>query len=302
MVNREIVELSLKDSLSWGKVAYREEGIVLTKRIPDNLLPQNPMRFNFIFMALCIQGEATYTIDTRRHRVTKNDLYFVSEGHIVDEYEASPDFECLCIMVSTPYYHGFVQNVQNVSSLLLFSMKNPVAHLTPEEAETFSSYYHTVCDRINDTSHPFAGEIVKALMLAMFYDMSAVIWRMDQQANDRLSRSETLFMQFIRLLEENFRLERHVSWYSRAMNITPKYLSEIVRQASTRTPTDWIDSYVILEIRVLLKNSSMSIKEIADTLHFSSQSFLGKYFKDHVGMSPLEYRHAVRSTTGTKKN
>jgi AraC-like DNA-binding protein len=65
-----------------------------------------------------------------------------------------------------------------------------------------------------------------------------------------------------------------------------------VKQVSRRTPNEWIDHYVTLEIRVLLKNSAMSIKEIAQTLHFPNQSFLGKYFKEHVGMSPSKYRRS----------
>ena len=56
------------------------------------------------------------------------------------------------------------------------------------------------------------------------------------------------------------------------------------------TPTDWIDDYVTLEIKLMLKNTTKSIKEIAQELNFSSQSFLGKYFKDRVGVSPKEYR------------
>ena len=74
------------------------------------------------------------------------------------------------------------------------------------------------------------------------------------------------------------------------LNITPKYLSEVVKQLSTRTTNDWIDKYVILEMRVLLKNTTKSIKEISDELSFPNQSFMGKYFKIHVGMSPKDYR------------
>ena len=63
-----------------------------------------------------------------------------------------------------------------------------------------------------------------------------------------------------------------------------------MKQVSRRTPNDWIDHYVTLEIRVLLKNTNMSIKEIAQELNFPNQSFLGKYFKEHVGISPSAYR------------
>ena len=47
-----------------------------------------------------------------------------------------------------------------------------------------------------------------------------------------------------------------------------------------------------MELRVQLKNSRKSIKQIAQEMNFPNQSFLGKYFKEHVGMSPTEYRRS----------
>ena len=131
---------------------------------------------------------------------------------------------------------------------------------------------------------------MKALLLAMFYDMSNVIWRLEQTDNKTQQRADVLFAQFIRLLEDNFRMERRVSWYADQMGITAKYLSEMVKQVSKRTPNDWIDSYVMLEIRVLLKSTTKSMKEITKAVNFPNQSFFGKYFRDHMGMTPSEYR------------
>ena len=136
----------------------------------------------------------------------------------------------------------------------------------------------------------FREEIVRSLLTTMIYEISNVIFRMQQLNDKRRTRAETIFGQFIKLVEDNFRRERRVSWYGEQLCITPKYLSETVKQVSRRTPNEWIDNYVILETRVLLRNSTMSIKEIARALNFPNQSFLGKYFKEHVGMSPSEYR------------
>jgi AraC-like DNA-binding protein len=81
-----------------------------------------------------------------------------------------------------------------------------------------------------------------------------------------------------------------VSWYAKQLCITPKYLSEAVKAVSRRTPNEWIDDYIILELRVQLKNTTKTIKEIARDLNFPNQSFLGKFFREHVGISPLRYR------------
>ena len=45
-----------------------------------------------------------------------------------------------------------------------------------------------------------------------------------------------------------------------------------------------------MELRVMLKTSPKSIKEIAEEMNFPNQSFMGKYFKLHVGITPSQYR------------
>lgn len=285
-----IKDTTLEEARKWGNAEYLDDGLVLTDRIADAPIPKEPTRMNFILMALCKHGKAQYSIDTREQTVKPGDLLFISERHIVDNYMASPDFECLCIMVSTEFYHGFIQNVKNVSSLLLFSMNNPVVSLTPREIQVYGNYYQTIREKMSDREHHYRTDLVKALLLAMFYDMSNVIWRVEQQGAKSQTRADVIFANFIRLLEQHFRQERRVSWYAEQLCITPKYLSEIVKQVSKRTPNEWIDNYVILEIRVMLKNSTKSIKEIAEELQFPNQSFLGKYFKEHIGVSPSQYR------------
>jgi AraC-like DNA-binding protein len=266
------------------------DGLVLTDCIDNELLSQGSVCMNFIMMALCKKGEAQYSVDTRKQSVKPGDLMFISERHIVANFKASSDFECMFILVSTEFYHSFVLNVKNVSSLLLFSMNNPVVSLTKHEMTVYANYYQTIRTKMANTSHHFRVDLVKALLLAMFYDMSNVIWRVEQNENKTVKRADAMFAKFIRLLEDNFRMERRVSWYAEQLGITPKYLSEMVKQVSKRTPNDWIDSYVILEIRVLLKNTTKSIREIAEAVNFPNQSFFGKYFREHMGMSPSEFR------------
>ena len=92
------------------------------------------------------------------------------------------------------------------------------------------------------------------------------------------------------LLQRYNKQERNVSFYAKQLNITPKYLSSVVKEVSGKTAARWIDESVILEAKTLLKYSGMSIQEIAYHLNFSTQSFFGKYFKQHTGTSPSRYK------------
>ena len=290
MDNSQIQDVYLKDVMEWNQVDFLEDGLILLDRFSRHSVESRPWRMNFILMALCRKGKAKYTLDTMEQSIHPGDLLFISERHVISNYIASPDFECLCIMVSNEFYHSFVQTPKNVSSLLLFSMNYPVVSLTSREIQTYTNYFDCIREKMNDVSHHFRVDLVKALLLAMFYDMSNVIRRLEKNDQKTRTRAEAIFANFIGLLEANYRSERRVSWYANQLCITPKYLSEVIKTVSKRTPNEWIDSYVVLEIRVLLKNSTKSIKDIAEAMNFPNQSFLGKYFKEHVGISPSAFR------------
>lgn len=100
------------------------------------------------------------------------------------------------------------------------------------------------------------------------------------------SRNEEYFNQFMGVLTRHYMQQRSVGFYAEQLNLTPKYLTTIIRKTSGRTAVQWIDDYVVLEAKNLLKYSTMSIQEISYYLNFPNQSFFGKYFKNHTGMTP----------------
>ena len=111
-----------------------------------------------------------------------------------------------------------------------------------------------------------------------------------EEQNNSHNRAEEYFKQFTHLLGEHFREERSVGFYARQLCITPKYLTTLIKRISGQSVSEWIDNYVILEAKTLLKYSTMSIQEIAYYLNFPNQSCFGSYFKRNTGMSPSQYK------------
>ena len=99
-----------------------------------------------------------------------------------------------------------------------------------------------------------------------------------------------VFERFLALVTEYHNEQRGVAFYADKLCLTPKYLSKLVKQASGRSAPDWIDSFVILEAKNMLKYSDKTIKEIVFALHFPNQSVFYKFFKAHTGLTPSEYR------------
>jgi AraC-like DNA-binding protein len=111
----------------------------------------------------------------------------------------------------------------------------------------------------------------------------------------KVDESGSLFINFRNLLTKEFWRHRSVSFYASNLNVTPKYLSEVIKRQTGKTAGEWIDRAIILEAKVLLQKQDLGIAQISDKLNFSDQSVFGKFFKTHEGISPLEYRRSLRA-------
>ena len=266
--------------------------LLLFDDIGDVPIPNRPRHMRCLLVGLCLSGRAEYSVDTKRHVITPSDVIIISQGQVTDNYSKSDDFKGIAIMMSEDFFHEIIKGVHDLAALFIFSRIHPVCHVSDADVKALVGYFNLIRTKVEETGHHFRRDVVQSLLTAMIYDLSNTIYNVLHEGDKRSTRAESIFTRFIDMLEANFRTERRVGWYAKQQCITPKYLSEAVKLASHRTPNEWIDDYVTLEIRVLLKNTTYSIKEIANELHFPNQSFLGKYFKERVGMSPSAYRRS----------
>ena len=103
-------------------------------------------------------------------------------------------------------------------------------------------------------------------------------------------RTRQLFNRFMMLVEREYKKSRDVNYYAALLNITPKYLTTVVRQMTGQTPKRIIDHYTVLQLRLCLQNSELSVKQIAWEFNFSDVSFFCRFFKRHTGVSPMQMR------------
>lgn len=136
------------------------------------------------------------------------------------------------------------------------------------------------------------SQLVLCQLKAFFIGFHEYLQRNPQSRPDDVKsyRVRKLFNHFMMLVERDYRLSRDVNYYARLMNITPKYLTLIVRQVTDHTPKAIIDQYVVLQIKMQLQHTTQSIKEIAWEYHFSDTSFFCRYYKKHTGMTPRQVR------------
>lgn len=127
--------------------------------------------------------------------------------------------------------------------------------------------------------------ILRAYLYILIYELDVI-----KQTITNDSAQNPLFEKFKEILSSDFVNQRSVQYYADVLNVSRKYLSEVIKNNSGKTASDWIEEIVILEAKILLQNKDLTINQISDTLNFPNQSGFGRFFKKCEGISPLEYR------------
>ena len=136
------------------------------------------------------------------------------------------------------------------------------------------------------------SQLVLCQLKAFFIGFHEYLQRNPQYRPDEVKsyRVRELFNRFMMLLERDYKISRDVNYYAAQMNISSKYLTNIVNQVTGHTPKTIIDQYVILQLKMHLKRTTQSIKEMAWEFHFADVSFFCRYFKKHTGLTPQQIR------------
>lgn len=175
--------------------------------------------------------------------------------------------------------------------------ENAVTHLSDRLAGDVRMWFEHVVHTYRDHENIFRNVIIRNYLqnlLLEFYDKLQRYSDMHRHTFETSSRQTELFHRFVSLVHDNSLGEREVAFYADKMCISTRYLSTIVRSVTHHTAKEFIDHRVTLEIKNLLASTDLSVQEIAFSMHFPDQSYLGRFFKKHTGMSPTEYRNVEK--------
>ena len=297
MVNKQqafnFISVTTGKALTNG--GYLDDDFVIIDSFKNFEIVGLPRRTACIIIGFVHQGSASFVIDTEERDIKEGDVIVVSDHQVVSDYRLSQDFDGRMIILSRAFFDESVKGMNDLTSILLYTRAHPVIHINEiEQRSVIKGYFRAILLKIKEQSNRYRSEIIRGLFITMVYDFCNIVSANMNSTNESVPRGNAIFTQFLRLVENNSTRERRVGWYAEQLCISPKYLSEVIKQVSHRTPSDWIDNYVLMEIRVLLRNTNMSIKEIAQELNFPNQSFLGKFFKERIGVSPYKYRKEVK--------
>lgn len=244
----------------------------------------------FLILGYCENGRARLTINSDPSAMRAGDLLVGIGDHLYKVVEHSDDFSARIIIISRRYARDCIVGLHHLWRYLFFVYRDPILHLTVYERSWLQGIYAQLLRRVRYREHAYRAQAIAMLARIAFFDLCDLLRRRYGDSCTLPSRAYAVFEAFVRLLSDNFRTERDVAWYADKLCITPKYLSEVSKSVSGNTARQWIINFVLLEAKVLLQETDLSVKEIAQRLGFPNQSFFGKYFKNSAGISPSAYK------------
>lgn len=243
----------------------------------------------------CRKGSAQATVNQYNGIMKRNTLVLVLPGSMLMLTGRTDDFRVTFCAFSRDLFAeaGFRLEPSFFRAL----RENPITYPPARIVEGAGIWFQMAAYTYRDRNNIFRNTIIRNRLqnvLMEIYDKLQRFAGMQHQLPESTTRQTELFHRFVTLVHECSSQEREVSFYADKLCISTRYLSTIVRNIAHTTAKEFIDRAVLLEIKMLLQSTDLSVQEIAYRLHFPDQSYLGRYFKKHTGESPTEYRNTKK--------
>ncbi|TJZ53701.1 helix-turn-helix domain-containing protein [Sphingobacterium olei] len=254
-------------------------------------------RSDFFAILLVIKGETTVNINFKEYFVGRNTLILTAPKDILQFMGTDGTAVCSVVAFSAKYLKTTEHARQRLDIPNYFSSQfSPIWPLNAQDAKLIHKLLGELYKRNGKVKeHLFGKELLTIAFDVLLYEISELGNRYSQLSNVHLSRKEKVVMEFTHLVQKEFKLEREVKYYASKLNVSPRYLTEMVKEFLGISSREVIDYYVVQEAILLMRNHKLSIAQIANELNFSDQSFFGKFFKRHTSLPPKEYRKSLLS-------
>ena len=240
----------------------------------------------------CRSGRAEASVNQYQGEVRRNTMVLLLPGSVLMLTDRTEDFRVTFCAFSRDLFSEAAFRLD--PSFFRALRERPISYPPTRIVEGAAIWFQMAAYTYRDRSNVFRNTIIKNRLqnvLLESYDKMQRFAARQPRTPEITTRQTDLFQRFVALVHEHCSQEREVSFYADKLCISTRYLSTIVRSVARSSAKEFIDRAVILEIKMMLQSTDLSVQEIAYRLRFPDQSYLGRFFKKRTGESPTEYRN-----------
>lgn len=257
----------------------------------DNAInTEAPIRVLGLTIALCVEGEGEVGIGVRKFNFDKNCLMLLNPNQYVHSLSSDGPIKIMALGCSLEMMESIMPKISGLLPLLIHNPIESVTKLSEQNSLDIQEYMKLIGRKLNAPNTPLKRTKIANILQALLCEIIEKHYVSKDGLEKPHSRKEEILSKFILEVLQHFRTERSVSFYADKLCVTPKHLSAVAKDITSHTASELIDHYVIMEAKIMLAESSLTIQEISNKLNFANQSFFGKYFKHLTGYSPSAFR------------
>lgn len=251
-----------------------------------------PVKCESFFSVTLVKGQIRLLINLHEVEVHAGQILALTPGCIFQGISVSEDLKFFGVMMAADFLDGMRKNLGFQVDLTRRYHNFTVHETSPLIMQNSMQMYEILCQELKADDYRYKRDVVQRyceILVLKNISFSSYTGNLPS-LNRPLNRKEQIFHDFLAYLEQYYTQERSISFYADRICLTPKYLSTIIKEVSGKHGMQWIDEYVSLEAKALLRNSNLSVKQVSDQLNFPSQSMFGRFFKKMTGYSPKQYK------------
>lgn len=251
-----------------------------------------PLRVDAFVFFVCIKGSATITINLTEWSVKQNSYLINLPENIIGVNSISDDFEGFVILFSMEYLRSISIDLNDILPYYVYVRNHPYFNIPETKINNVTRFFDLIYSSLSEGTSSKREGVIKGLVVSIVFKIAEDIEEFALKSITVKAKSkEYYFMRFMDVLLLNFREHHNVGFYAEKLALTPKYLSKLIKDVSGVSASQWINDYIIVEAKTLLKSSEMNVSQISDYLNFPTPSFFSKYFKQHTALTPKQYRN-----------
>lgn len=282
---------SIQEMLQLLDHDFQESGLYVDfkQQLTDHPL-QHPYRTTNYTILLIVEGVMDVQLNLTTYKLEQNQLVLVPPQTLIYFKNFNEQLEFITLSFDKKFAINHTQNEKSDFTLLASSK---VQHLLLDHVQL--NFLVNLCELIDQknkqkSSFPYFIEAIHHLFALFLLELKATSQHNNFLLQEHLSRKEQLTLSFLATLKIHFKKEKKVRFYADELCVSDRYLAKVIKEVTSKTIGELIDQALIVEAQLLLANTTLTIKQIADELQFTSTSFFGKFFKRQLGYAPRNYR------------
>lgn len=285
-----------RKKLGFSIVTNRE---ILSGKLFGGHNPFRPHRIQYYSILFILQGSGYHYIDFKRYSYQPGSIIFISREQ-VHRFERNTEREAYFLNFTKEFLEmsSLGSSLMQRLSLYNYHLYPPTIQLREEQMRIFTELVVNLKKEYDAPDDAFTEELLQSA-LKMFLIMAERI-RQLKRRDQKMSKSQRNFLQFQQLLQQHLPFERKVQYYADAMSISTKKLNRLTREIMQQAAKNYINEMAVIEMKRLLMNTSLSIKEIAFKTGFEEPTNFVKYFKKISGLTPIAFRNQYQLMDNTE--